>query len=204
MTIDQSNAALMQAIGFNSEDLAANRGGKPSARQLQIWESGRQQYQQRVVSAPRSSPYIIIMYIVVFAVIAVVFVAVGGLKSIQTALGGAAIPVLAAVVLVFVVIIAVIPGQMKRSAQREQQRMASLPPVSAAPIQMIEGQIKTKSGYNDNTNSHWYEVHIGGKKFSVSKDALHAFQNGKQYRLFYTIAPSGRSAMLISGEALES
>src|SRR5512142_553363 len=106
MAIDQSNATLMQAIGFTSEDLAANRSGKPSARQLQMWEYGRQQYQQRVVNAPRSSPYMIIMYVVVFAVMAVVFIAVGGLKSIQAALGSAALPVLAAITLIFIVIIA--------------------------------------------------------------------------------------------------
>lgn len=193
---------LQQLLDFTPEDLAANRVGQASPRQIQRWEANRQATLERLERGPGALPAILtLVYLVILGGVAVAFFYVGGFHTLQVALGALALPVLAAVGFILLLFVGLIPFQVRRAMQAQHTRLAALPPVASLPIEAVAGVVKTRSSYNDTTNSYWYDVRVGGKTFSVSKAVMNAFQSGKPYRVYYRT--EGRTLHLVSVEALE-
>jgi hypothetical protein len=201
MSLEQSNAELMQALHFTPEDLAANRSGRPSPGQVQRWEAERQATLQHLAKAraPSIMPFVVLG--VVLAVAGVALVVTGGLQALQKEYGALVLPILIAVPVVLILVTVVSQTLGRAQAGQAQQRLAAAPPVASTPVQTVTGKVKTKTRSGDENSVDTYEVHVEGVRFDVSRTVMKAFHNGKLYRVYYR--EEGRRPRLASAEALE-
>lgn len=203
MSTERETSELRQLLDFTPDDLAANRLGRASPRQIQRWEANRQATLERLARGPGALPLILtLVYLVILGGIAAAFFYSGGFHTLQVVLGALALPVLAALGFILLLFAGLIPFQVRRAMQTQHARLAALPPVASVSIEAVAGEVKTRSSYDETSNSHWYEVRVGGKTFSVSQVVMNAFQSGKPYRVYYRT--EGRTLHLISVEALEA
>jgi hypothetical protein len=155
--------------------------------------------------AAKSTPLVMLIYMVVLAGMVVAFVMTGSFQYVQNALGQWAVPTVAAIGAILLIFLATIPMRWRRSTAQFSQAVATMP--VDYPVYAVEGNVKLKSrsgGGSIDGSSYFtfYYVNVGGKEFQVSvgryKALKKAIERGGHYRLYY--AENGRSAFLLSAE----
>ena len=206
MTPADRNSELMQLLHFDAGDLALNRQGKLSPRQIEAEQANRERLKASITSASHRTPWLMmIMVIVVLGIIVVALVATGTVATLQQPLGTALLPIIGIVGLLVILYLIWIPISSRRSFQRTQLTAQNAPLIETLPVYSLAGKLKTRKDYDDNTNSTYYHVIVEGKRFPVTQAGLKTFHNGKAYRLYFiNVDPIGRKALrLVSAEALE-
>lgn len=187
-----SGTGLGAAIGFSAEELAANRAGELSSRQLAELRASRARQRERSGSRART--------LTITAAIVVVLVAAAVLPRLTGSNGksSAALPFVA----VAVILVALL---LWRSAARAGQSVGQL---AGGPVSQAEGVAKTRRpvGTGAAATAAWpgqdarCELSIGGTRFLVTETVLAAFTHGRAYRAYYV--GHGPHATILSAEQI--
>jgi hypothetical protein len=189
-----SRPALADALGFSGEELAANRAGELSARQLTSLRESRAR--QRARSGTRSRT------IVITAAIVVVLVAAAVLPRLTASHGKSSsdVPFLIAAVILIALL-------MWRSASRAG---ASAGQLASGAVSLAEGVARTRrhgfgaaagpAAGDGQDETPGGELSIGGTRFLVSAAVLAAFTDGRAYRAYYV--GQGAHATIVSAEQI--
>jgi hypothetical protein len=199
-----SRPALADALGFSGEELAANRAGELSSRQLARLREARAR--QRARSGTRSRTLVITAAIVVVLVAAAVLPRLTGSHGKSSA----DVPFLVAAVILIALL-------MWRSAARAGNSASR---IAGGAVSQAEGVAKTRRhGLGD--ASHGVaadpaaaadptvsggdvqargELSIGGTRFLVTASVLEAFTDGRAYRAYYV--GQGPHATIVSAEQI--
>jgi hypothetical protein len=202
MTINQTTMQLMHILDFTLEDLEYNKHGQLSPRQRQMLQLRKEAAIASGQRASRGTPFVLLYFIVVLAIIGVAFVATGSLQSVQNALGSLTIPVVAGVVLMLLLIVATVPRSYRRSVARYRQMAVAMPVVY--PVLYVDGNLKLRTHeYGGTPDTPGYitnhYVAMGGKEFVVNEGRYKALKqavDGRgKYRLYF--ADTGKSGGII-------
>lgn len=179
--------ALPEVLGFSAEELAANRAGELSDRQLARLRGS--------LAGPRARSGS--RTLVITAAIVVVLVAAAVLPRLAGSHGrsSAELPFLVAAVILIALL-------MWRSAARAGQSAGQL---AGGPVSQAEGVARTRrhgvvgAGQEPATQARC-ELSIGGTRFLVSTSVLAAFTDGRAYRAYYV--GQGPRATIVSAERI--
>lgn len=187
--------ALGEVLGFSAEELAANRAGELSGRQLAVLRGSSASHGQRSGSRART--------LTITGGIVVVLVAAAVLPRLTGSHGksSGALPFVA----VAVILVALL---LWRSAARAGQSVSRL---GGGPVSQAEGVAKTRKyggpgGTGGQAAAGWpqqevrSELSIGGTRFLVTEEVLAAFMNGRAYRAYYV--GQGLRARIVSAELI--
>ena len=186
---------LGEALGFSADELAANRAGELSGRQLMMLRESRARQRQR--SGGRARALTITAAIVVVLVAAAVLPRLAGSNGKSSG----SLPFVA----VAVILIGLL---MWRSAARAGQ---SVGPLTGGAVSQAEGVAKTRrhggpagtAGHSAAPGSDQAarcELSIGGTRFLVTEAVLAAFTDGRAYRVYYV--GQGLRATIVSAEQI--
>lgn len=192
MTDPDGRRRLAEALGFSADELAANRAGELSDRQLTRLREARAE--QRARSGGRTRTAAITAAIVLVLVAAVVLPRLFGSGGKSSA----DIPFLVAAVILIGLL-------MWRSASRAVTSVSSL---SGGALSQAEGVAKTRrqgaaagpavaAGQFPQARC---DLSVGGTRFTVSAAVLAAFTDGRAYRAYYV--GQGPRATILSAEQI--
>lgn len=172
---------LMDSIGFNEDDLAANRAGKLGPNQ--VVRLKRLQQNARISAWSANGVGTLLM--------------LGGL--ILTIIG-----FLGAIGLVIVGLMFLAVGMqlfMRNGLWTLQAARAQLLDTQMNTVERIEGRVsldvQAKGGYMGSSSSE-YTVRLEGRDWSVTREVFLAFKNGDPYALYY----GPRSGVVLAAEWL--
>lgn len=194
--------ALADALGFSGEELAANRAGELSARQLTRLRESRARQRAGSGLRTRSRTLIITAAVVVVLVAAVVLPRLTGSHGKSSA----DVPFLVAAVILIALL-------MWRSAARAGTSAGQL---AGGALSQAEGVARTRrhglgvaadqASVADPAAAAGPDVQprgelsIGGTRFLVSASVLAAFTDGRAYRAYYV--GKGAHATIMSAEQI--
>jgi hypothetical protein len=191
-----SRPALADVLEFSGEELAANRAGELSARQLTRLRETRARQRARSGTRTRSRTLIITAAVVVVLVAAVVLPRITGSHGKSSA----DVPFLVAAVILIALL-------MWRSAARAG---TSAGQIASGALSQAEGVARSRrhgiGGAADPAGpaapdaEPRGELSIGGTRFLVSASVLAAFIDGRAYRAYYV--GQGANATIMSAEQI--
>lgn len=197
MTDPGTRPGLPEALGFSPDELAANRAGELSGRQLVMLRETRAR--QRARSGGRTRTVAITAAVVAVLVAAVVLPRLAGSRGKSPA----DVPFLVAAVILIALL-------MWRSAARAGSSVSQL---GGGAVSQAEGVAKTgRPGAGQGGDGAGpelagrqaaqarCELSIGGTRFMVSAAVLAAFSGGRAYRVYYT--GQGPRATILSAEQI--
>lgn len=199
MSAEEQNAELWHALQLIPDDLAANRAGRLSPRQIEMEKTRRANFQAQARKAAAWTPLVPLFYLLVLVAVAAAIYLSGAFRTLQAVLGSQMLPALGIVALLVVLYLAWIPVSYRRGLARANAAASKAAPPEALQVYSPAGPVKIKKEYNDDINYTWYYIVIEGNKIPVSEQRMKAFRNGNKYREYFT--REGKTPHLVGGES---
>ena len=205
------NQLLRQTYGFSADDLETNRRAELTAAQQKVIDIGQEFIRTSADAYSRTPPRLIILLILMLALAigAAAFFLGDSLKQAYLQLGSLALPVIAAVALLLIILL----WYARRSARESMEMFRALgdPSLNKAVVHAIEGrvelvrdEVRSHSGRRDIFDSNqvlrtYFYAKVRSSydtvKISIPEKDTNPFEPQRTYRIFY-VEQTGTRAFL--------
>ncbi len=202
---------LRQTYGFSADDLETNRRAELTPAQQKVIDIGQEYIRTAADAYSRTSPRLVILLLLLlaFAIGLAVFFLGDSLKQAYLQLGSLALPVIAAVALLLLILL----WYARRSARESMEIFRGMgdPTLNKAVVHAIEGrvelvrdEIRSHSGRRDIFDSNqvlqtYFYAKVRSSydtvKISIPEKDTNPFEPQRTYRIFY-VEQTGTRAFL--------